>query len=250
MSTFDKFKCRWRRSMDACVGCDETDEYCVGDGNWCNDKDNIKHCKQGSVKTTPEALDAYWNTNLRLNKTKDWCKKLQFMEHCYKGDIRNDSNSKSYLVENAQNAWSAYNNNPNKTRMDRLPVDTSLRTCSGTKYDYKLNQDEIEKSCKELHGDTDSWVYNIKHKTGSIKPKKRIESKLYKKKMKEFKESKTVKTGVPQWKLDLIERRRKKRLASKKGGRRRYNRKRRRSKKRLARKSKRVKRCSKKSRRR
>ena len=81
MSTFDKFKCRWRRSIDSTVGRTEDDkeEYCIGDGRWCKDKNNMEHCNKCSVKTTPEALDSYWNTNLKLDNTKDWCKKLQFM---------------------------------------------------------------------------------------------------------------------------------------------------------------------------
>ena len=47
MSTFDKFKCRWRRSLDGTVGgIDKTDEYCIGDGEWCKDSDNGR-CRLG-----------------------------------------------------------------------------------------------------------------------------------------------------------------------------------------------------------
>lgn len=71
---FDKFSCRWRRSMNNCLGCTKNDKYCVGDGKFCSKPENKLHCNSnGHVLNNPKAHQAYWtqapefigNTSLR-----------------------------------------------------------------------------------------------------------------------------------------------------------------------------------------
>lgn len=61
VNDFDKFSCRWQRSLDSCHGCDGEEKYCVGDGRFCLKRSNKEHCTdKGLVKLNPEAMKAYW----------------------------------------------------------------------------------------------------------------------------------------------------------------------------------------------
>ena len=58
---FDKFSCRWKRSLKDCLGCDGKETYCVGDGTFCQNKNNKQYCSnKGKVLQTDLALKNYW----------------------------------------------------------------------------------------------------------------------------------------------------------------------------------------------
>ena len=58
---FDKFSCRWKRSLKNCLGCNGKETYCIGDGKFCQNIKNKKYCSnQGTVLQNNEALNEYW----------------------------------------------------------------------------------------------------------------------------------------------------------------------------------------------
>lgn len=59
---FDKYSCRWQRSLKSCLGCDGKETYCVGDGQFCKKPNNKEYCtNDGLVKHDAESMKAYWS---------------------------------------------------------------------------------------------------------------------------------------------------------------------------------------------
>ena len=57
---FNKFSCRWKRSLkDQVMGNTSNDKYCVGSGNFC-DNQNESLCTDGNINVENEIPPEYW----------------------------------------------------------------------------------------------------------------------------------------------------------------------------------------------